>query len=198
MMVVTHMVTGLVLSSILFPLTGNPLVLFLGYLGGLLPDIDRLEKYGLTHRKSLHYPWLYLIFGIILIVLPTQLSRLSSSLFLGAWLHSVMDILDNPYGEDVSKGVYDHLRRKWIPALMLVRFADDEEWVLFSFTGAALIFIAGLEPQLLPLLYWDVGRSLLLAALYALGLIIGAVWDLWKVAPERREMYVKIKKKALP
>jgi hypothetical protein len=123
-----------------------------GLAGGVLPDIDRWEQIGFSHRKTLHYVTGYGLLVIILIglvyVLPRSLTVWivgSSCFFAGAWLHSIMDILDGFWADDVNKGVYEHLTKRWIRALNRIPFASLQEWSVQSFSTVLVIAIA---PQL--------------------------------------------------
>lgn len=122
MMISTHIAYGFVFAftftSILaraFPANSVTLSGSSGYfvilsaLGGIIPDLDRMEQFGMTHRKTLHYAvgW-----GIIVLLLIGVWGSMGLSiwlvglacLFSGAWLHSFMDIFDDFY-KDITHGV---------------------------------------------------------------------------------------------
>jgi hypothetical protein len=158
MMVTTHMgcgfVVGFTLALILALLTSSPTVLGLsgflavcGALGGFIPDIDRIEHLGpirMTHRKTLHYPIGYGILALVLVYIGIILNAKClylASLFLGAWLHSFMDIFDDFY-LDPDHGVYEHIRKKWIKPRRLIPFASRREWSLQSLCDVAAISIS--------------------------------------------------------
>jgi hypothetical protein len=166
-MVSTHMGYGFIsayflailLEKFLFPQSSseiaslNVLLVLLGLIGGAFPDVDRLEQFGfLSHRKTLHYMAGYGLLAIILIALgyfaPLNLRLwiIGLSCFLvGAWLHSFMDIFDGPWAEDINKGVYEHLTRRWLRALNWIPFASLQEWSLQSFS---IVLAIGISPQL--------------------------------------------------
>ncbi|MBS7626305.1 hypothetical protein KEJ51_04595 [Candidatus Bathyarchaeota archaeon] len=130
----------------------NVFFVLLGSAGGLFPDIDRLEQFGFSHRKTLHYIIGYVLLAIILIVLGYSLLHNFltwiiglSCFFAGAWLHSLMDIFDGFWAEDINKGVYEHLTRRWLKALNWIPFATLWEWSLQSFS---MIFVIAISPQL--------------------------------------------------
>jgi len=160
-MVSTHMGYGFIFAYFLIFLLGifspssseivslNILLVMFGFIGGLIPDIDRWESIGLSHRKTLHYPLGYGLLATILLALNYFIFSIwniaFSCLLLGAWLHSIMDIFDGFWAEDINKGVYEHITRKWIRALNWVHFATTREWILQSFSSVATIAIS---PQL--------------------------------------------------
>jgi uncharacterized membrane protein len=87
-----------------------------GFLGGLLPDVDRMEQLGFSHRKTLHYPVGYGLLAVLMIVLGYFTSfRIwtigLACFFSGAWLHSAMDILDGFYLV-ADHGVFEHVTRR--------------------------------------------------------------------------------------
>jgi len=160
----THMGYGFVFAyfltllfeRVIFPNSSSEIASFsvclalLGLAGGFFPDIDRWERFGFSHRKTLHYLAGYGLLAIILIVfncfynLSVWIIGLSC-FFAGAWLHSFMDIFDGFWGEDINKGVYEHLTGKWLKALNLIPFATLWEWSLQSF---ATVLVIAISPQL--------------------------------------------------
>jgi hypothetical protein len=77
-----------------------------GLVGGAMPDLDRWESIGFSHRKTLHYPIGYgvlasaLALGLFLNSPYSFWLILSSCFFAGAWAHALMDILDGPWEVD--------------------------------------------------------------------------------------------------
>ena len=114
--------------------------------------MDRLEQFGFNHRKTLHYISGYGLLTIILIALG-YLAPLNLLIWIaglscfsaGAWLHSFMDVFDGFWAEDINKGVYEHLTRRWLRALNWIPFATLWEWSLQSFS---MVFVIGISPQL--------------------------------------------------
>jgi hypothetical protein len=149
---------ALLLEKFLFPQSSseiaslNVLLVLLGLIGGAFPDLDRLEQFGFSHRKTFHYMVCYELLAIILIALgyfaPPNLRLWIIGLLcflVGAWLHSFMDIFDGPWAEDINKGVYEHLTKRWLRALNWIPFATLWEWSLQSFSIVLAIVIS---PQL--------------------------------------------------
>jgi hypothetical protein len=203
-MVSTHMGYGFVLayllslfsSTILFPaassviLSLNVCLVLAGLAGGLLPDVDRLEQIGLSHRKSLHYVVGYGILSILLMGVAFVVARDYpvwmvglSCFFAAAWLHSFMDIFDGFWADDVNKGVYEHLTHRWIKALNWIPFADLREWSLQSFSTAVVV---GISPQLVALMTFP-GWSVALFSFLAVWLF-STLYEFRRTVPARREM----------
>jgi hypothetical protein len=210
-MVSTHMGYGFVLAyflssfsaRILFPgassaiLSLNVCFVLAGLAGGLLPDVDRLEQIGLSHRKSLHYVVGYGILSIVLMGVAFVVARdlvvwmvALSCFFAGAWLHSFMDIFDGFWADDVNKGVYEHLRKRWIRALNWIPFADLREWSLQSFSTAVVV---GISPQLTAVMAIP-GWSVALISFLAVW-IFSSMYEFRRTVPTRRGMERRTLKK---
>jgi hypothetical protein len=163
MMISTHMAYGFVFAfALIFILAqafpANSVTLsgssgyfaILGALGGIIPDLDRMEQIGMTHRKTLHYAVGWGIITLLLIGVGYSIDLTwlvgFACLFSGAWLHSFMDIFDDFY-KDPKHGIYEHISRKWIRPFRWIPFASLREWSLQSFCmiGAMAIspFLAG-------------------------------------------------------
>lgn len=161
LMIPTHMAYGFVLayflswllsravypSAELMSLSG--IFVIFGVIGGLLPDIDRLEQFGMSHRKTLHYPTGYLLLALLLTGMGYFIGFSIwitgfSLLFFGAWLHSAMDILDSCYG-DLSHGVYEHITKKWIRPRNWIDFASPQEW---SAQSICFVLVVAISPFL--------------------------------------------------
>ena len=204
LMVSTHIGYGFVFayllsllsSTILFPavssviLSLNVCFVLAGLAGGLLPDVDRLEQIGLSHRKSLHYIVGYGVLSIVLMGVAFVVARDYlvwmvglSCFFAGAWLHSFMDIFDGFWADDVNKGVYEHFTQRWIKALNWIPFADLREWSLQSFSTAVVV---GISPQLAALMAFP-GWSVALFGFLAVWLF-STSYEFRRTVPARREM----------
>ncbi len=162
-------------------------VLF-GLGGGLLPDIDRLESLGFSHRKTLHYISGYIIAAILLIILEYFIDLTFwtigfSCLFFGAWLHSVMDVFDGFWAEDPNKGVYEHITGGWIRALNMVPFASLWEW---SLQWLSSIFVISVSPHLSGISFipgWMIATSS-----YFILWLIATLYEFRRTVPRRWEM----------
>ncbi|HYA21553.1 MAG TPA: metal-dependent hydrolase, partial [Thermoproteota archaeon] len=155
MMTSTHMAAGFVLSGIsyrilaqLFPydvrpglLLLFPYVLVAGLVGGLFPDLDRIDReilgFRIIHRRTLHYIVAYACAGgmaaALLVLHPEQASILGPlfAFLLSAWLHTVMDVFDGRK-KGTPGAVYEHITRKWIRGKEVIPFASTKEWILSS------------------------------------------------------------------
>lgn len=209
LMVSTHMGYGFVLAYLLtlfwerflFPTSSFEITSFnicfvlLGLIGGLFPDIDRWEQLGLSHRKTLHYPAGYGLLAIILIVLNYfynfSIWAIGFSCFLsGAWLHSFMDIFDGFWAEDINKGVYEHITKRWIKALNLVPFASLWEWSLQSLSG---VFAIAISPQLHELSSYS--GWIVAAISFFIIWLFSTIYEFRRTVPKRLEMEKRALKK---
>jgi hypothetical protein len=200
MMLSTHIAYGFVfafaLTSVLahfFPANSDILLSLSGYfavlgaLGGIIPDLDRIEQAGITHRKTLHYAVGWGIITSLLIVVWNSFDLSIwligfACLFSGAWLHSFMDIFDDFYN-DPTHGVYEHITKKWITPFRWIPFASLWEWSLQSFcmVGAIAIspFIAGI---------YLVQGWLVAASLFSVIWLLSTIYEFRKSVPKRQAM----------
>lgn len=201
-MVTTHMGFGFVFGYVLslsamrlFPgmssviLTLSICFVLVGLAGGFVPDIDRYEQYGFNHRKTFHFPLGCGALAIVVTILgglfPPILiaSILGLCFFGGAWLHSSMDILDGFWANDINKGVYEHITRRWIRALNWIPFAERREWILLLVITLLGIGIS----SLLATMPWFLGS--LVALFVFIALWLGTLYYEWPItAPKRWEM----------
>jgi hypothetical protein len=214
-MVTTHSGIGFVTSSIILcslafvysssiaevmPL--GSLLVIVGAIGGSFPDIDRFEGkirfINIVHRKTLHYPLGYFVLALITYVFFLYYPDWRSvcwfaiAFFIGAGLHSVMDILDGPRDSDPNEGVYEHLSRKWIRTREKVPFASLWEWIMYSFFSLGFILIA---PFLQP--FWKIQGVYIASGVYFITCVVGAAYESYYTLPKRREARKKyqVKKK---
>jgi hypothetical protein len=206
-MISTHMALGFVsayglasLFAIMVPssqpliMSATALLALAGLLGGLVPDIDRLE-YGniIVHRKTLHYILGYLVATVILLVaaaIAPESQALSILMFacasLGASVHSIMDLGDGGRNNDLSQGVYEHvIWRKWLAANDRVPFASPRELLLQAFSAMLFIPVSANLSQVViretaTLPNWAVGTIA-----YLVIWAMSAVWDLRHEVPKR-------------
>jgi hypothetical protein len=204
-MVTTHSCVGFVSSSIILYLLAfvysssiaevMPLasvLVVVGTLGGSFPDIDRVEgKIGfinIVHRKTLHYPLGYFVLALITYVFFLYYSDWRSvcwfaiAFFIGAGLHSVMDILDGPRDIDLNEGVYEHLTRKWIRARDKIHFASLWEWIMYSLFSLGFILIAPFLPP-----FWKIQGVYISGGVYFITCVVGAAYESYYTLPKRRE-----------
>lgn len=133
-----------VLIALLLPVEApSELLVIVGFCGGILPDLDSLVG---KHRKTFHFPWLYSVTGVFLVFQNSETLVLTGIFLISAGLHSVMDVLAG--GEYRSwrkenrsdKGVYDHIRKKWIKPLRLIYGPSIRELALVS--GISVLLVA--------------------------------------------------------
>jgi hypothetical protein len=178
MMISTHMAYGFVfafaLASIFahafptnsFAVSSGYFAIF-GALGGVVPDLDRMEQIGMTHRKTLHYAvgWGIVTLFLIIVWYSFDLSIWFigvACLFSGAWLHSFMDIFDDFY-KDPTHGIYEHISRKWIKPFRWIPFASLQEWSLQSFCVIGAIAVSHFLGEVSVLQGWLVAVLVFLA-----------------------------------
>lgn len=203
MMVSTHMSYGFLVAylfalffNLIFPHNSsiitsyNTFLALAGLVGGLFPDIDRLEQIGLHHRRSLHYIFGYILLAIILLVISyytsglPQFYLLALSCFLfGAWLHSFMDIFDGFWKSDINKGVYEHITGRWLRALNLIPFASLWEWSLQMFAATLVIAIS---PHLS--MMWMFPGWIVATVSYLSIWVFSTGYEFYRSVPRRREM----------
>jgi len=149
-MAITHALVGASLGaalSLAAPVPAAP-AMAAGFLGGALPDVDLLW----THRRTLHVP----VVGPVLAI-PAVGAALASGFgpallaaaFLLAWgVHSGMDLLGGgvevrPWEASSEKGVYDHVRGRWIRPRRWVRYSGaPEDLLLAAVAGLPAIAVA--------------------------------------------------------
>ena len=198
-MVSTHMGYGFVFAYVLSLLFGSVLFggssfdivslnvyfVLLGLLGGILPDVDRWEQVGFSHRKTLHYATGYGMLAIVLIASGYFLVWImgASCFFAGAWLHSFMDIFDG-FWNDPSKGVYEHFFiRRWIRALDWIPFASLREWSLQSFPAVLVIAVS---PQLSAVV--TISGWIIALASFLVVWLCSTLFEFRRTVPQRWEM----------
>lgn len=170
----THMAYGFVtsyllalLTTIVFPwvspvtLPATASLALAGLVGGAFPDVDQLEFWGppsirkyFVHKKTLHYPFGYLIVSIVFVVLAGSIYSYAFSFLtlacacFGAWVHSIMDPLDGWRDDHPDQGIYEHLTRRWIASRRLIMFAGMWEWVVQALVTVGFIAISANLSQL--------------------------------------------------
>jgi len=170
-----------------------PYVLVAGLMGGLFPDLDRMEReiLGLkvVHRKTLHfivgYTWTGGLAAVMLLLYPEHAWVLAPlfAFLLSAWAHTVMDVFDG--GQRGRPGaVFEHFTGRWIGGKEIIPYASTKEWILYSALAIGFIVFA-IYPYPITLLGSDL---LTLSAVFYVVTWIPAAFYEWKyVAPQRRE-----------
>lgn len=148
----THAAVGLALGAtaiVLAPEHAATAALW-GVLGGLVPDIDLFVG---QHRRTLHFPVLYWFLGLPALALaafvPAGVTISLAAFFCSAAVHSGMDAFGagdelRPWEATSEKGVYDHLRSRWIPPRRWVRYdGAPEDLFLTTLFATPGIFLYG-------------------------------------------------------
>jgi len=95
-----------------------PAALAGGLLGGIFPDLDLYSG----HRKTLHYPTIYLLAALIAVgltvLVPIPVTAGLTFFLLGATAHCQMDRFGGglelrPWEGTSERAVYDHVRGQW-------------------------------------------------------------------------------------
>ncbi|MFB6254449.1 MAG: metal-dependent hydrolase [Halobacteriaceae archaeon] len=146
-MATTHAFVGLLFGavvSVLFPEFANQAILA-GFLGGFFPDLDLYAD----HRRTLHFPTYYTLFGVItgiIALLFPSVITISLGVFVNAAaIHSRMDIFGGglelkPWEEMSNRAVYDHFKRKWYYPRRLIRYDGAPE----DFIVCTLVALPGI------------------------------------------------------
>jgi len=148
----THAAVGLALGAtaiVVAPEHAMTAALW-GVIGGLFPDIDLF--YG-QHRRTLHFPVYYWFLGLpalaLATVFPTAGTIALAAFLCSAAVHSGMDAFGagdelRPWEATSEKGVYDHLRSRWIPPRRWVRYdGAPEDLLLTALFATPGVFLYG-------------------------------------------------------
>lgn len=169
---------------IIMPITA--ILALVGLFGGLFPDFDQLEFLGFTHKKTFHFLFGYFIATVLLVVLAAFESQYVVGLLglacasLGAGIHSVMDPFDGFRDSDQNQGIYEHVTKRWIRSLNVVRFAHMWEWVIQAFATIWFIAISANLSQFI-LLGWQ-----LATLTYFMIWVVSAIFDVYLRAKGRQ------------
>jgi len=120
MMLPTHAVVGLAIAAPLVTVAPELASVGLagGLIGGIFPDLDMYAG----HRKTLHFPTLFVVAAIpvtLLAAFVPQPPVVGAAFFLlGAAAHCQMDRFGGglelkPWEGTSERGVYDHVRGRW-------------------------------------------------------------------------------------
>lgn len=150
MMTSTHALVGACLgagAAVTVPELSTTAVL-VGFVGGALPDADLLA----THRRTTHFPLLAPLLALPVLVgsvaIGTPLAILVGVFALAVAVHSPMDAVGGgvepePWLARSDRGVYDHLRGRWIAPRRWVRYAGaPEDMVVASVLAIPAIALA--------------------------------------------------------
>jgi hypothetical protein len=143
-----------------------PAALVGGLFGGIFPDLDLYSG----HRKTLHYPTVYLLVmlpAVGLAALVPQPATVGFAFFiLGAAAHCQMDRFGGglelrPWEGTSDKAVYDHVRGRW---------RRPKRWVPYDGSPHDLVLLSAVAAPLLVVLDGPfrlvVGLALLVGTVY--------------------------------
>jgi hypothetical protein len=148
MMGATHALMGMViaLSSLhIFP-GFFELAVIAGFLGGIFPDLDMVFQ----HRKTLHYPVIYLILGVVasaVAVLSPGFWTIGTAFFLvSSALHSWIDILgggleEKPWKGESDRAVYSRVLDRWFEPRQWIRYDGAPEDFLLCLVLAVPVYM---------------------------------------------------------
>lgn len=168
MMLPTHAIIGLAIATPLVVLSPDlaPAALAGGLAGGIFPDLDLYSG----HRKTLHFPTVYLLAVLpaaIVAVLFPQPAAIAALFFLvGAAVHCQMDRFGGglelrPWEGGSEKAVYDHVRGEW---------RRPKRWIPYDGSPQDLLLLGAVGVPLL------VVHENPLRAIVAVGLAIGGLY----------------------
>ena len=145
MMVTTHVAMGLLLAvpiAIVAPVYA-PVAALGAIIGGIVPDIDLFVG---QHRRSLHYPTYYplgaAVVGALAVATAAPMAVAAAVALGSAGLHSITDWLGagdelRPWERTSPRGVYLHVRRRWLRPRYLVRYDGAPEDLMLTVLCAA-------------------------------------------------------------
>jgi hypothetical protein len=170
MMATTHALAGVAVATLftlIHPEYGS-VAMVLAFVGGIFPDLDLY----VDHRKTLHFPVYYWLFatgaGALLLVAAGPVTVGIAFFFLGAALHSTMDILGSglelrPWQGRSERAVYNHFKRRWHRPRRWIRYDGAPEDALCGMILAIpTLLVAGASIQ------WLIGGTLVASVGYAL------------------------------
>lgn len=134
-MITTHIFAGSFLGLVVgerLGLVSLQLVLA-GIVGSVVPDLDMLAG---THRRSLHFPVLGTVTGLVVLGLTASLpGAVVGTMLCAVGLHAIMDWLGNgkelrPWERTDDRATYDHVRGRWWAAKRYVETGSTRDLAL--------------------------------------------------------------------
>ena len=170
MMLPTHAVVGLAIAAPMLAVAPElaPAALAGGLIGGILPDLDLYAG----HRKTLHFPTLYLLATVPAagwaFVARSSISVGLAFVLLAATAHCRMDRYGGglelePWEATSDRGVYDHLKGRW---------RRPKRWIPYDGSPRDLLVLVAISVPLFVVLP-DVFRVVV-----ALAVLIGVIYTL--------------------
>ena len=170
MMLPTHAVVGLAIAAPMLAVAPElaPAALAGGLIGGILPDLDLYAG----HRKTLHFPTLYLLATVPAagwaFVARSSISVGLAFVLLAAAAHCRMDRYGGglelePWEATSDRGVYDHLKGRW---------RRPKRWIPYDGSPRDLLVLVAISVPLFVVLP-DVFRVVV-----ALAVLIGVIYTL--------------------
>lgn len=139
-MAFTHAAVGLALASVTVFLapTYATVAAVAAIGGGVAPDLDLFVG---QHRKTLHFPVYYWVPALLTlsaaVLVPDPTVVAAAAFFLAAAVHSGTDALGagdelRPWEATSERGVYCHLRNRWVAPRRWVRYDGAPEDLLLA------------------------------------------------------------------
>jgi len=123
-----------------------PAALAGGLLGGIFPDLDLYSG----HRKTLHYPTIYLLAALIAVgltvLVPITMTAGLAFFLLGATAHCQMDRFGGglelrPWEGTSERAVYDHVRGQWRRPKRWITYDGSPHDLLLLSTVSVPLFV---------------------------------------------------------
>lgn len=130
MMTTTHAFVGAAVgaTTAVFAPELTPTAIAVGFVAGAVPDVDLVA----VHRRTTHFPVVLSALAVpatvVAAAVPGRLSTLTAVALVAAAAHSAMDALGSgagpaPWLATSDRGVYDHVRGRWIRPRRFVAYA---------------------------------------------------------------------------
>ncbi|MFC6614104.1 metal-dependent hydrolase [Halopenitus salinus] len=146
----THAIVGMAIAApiaVIAPELAG-IVLLAGLVGGAAPDLDLYRG----HRRALHYPVGYPIaagIAAVAAVVSATPTAVALAVFLAAAAaHCLMDVLGGglelrPWEGRDDRGVYDHVRGRWIAPRRWIRYdGSPEDLGIATAAAVPVLFVA--------------------------------------------------------
>jgi len=197
MMLPTHAVVGLAIAAPLVVAAPElaPVALAGGLAGGVFPDLDMYAG----HRKTLHYPTIFLLSTLpaaaVAVSYPHPVAVGTAFFIFGAAAHCQMDRFGGglelePWKATSEKAVYDHVRGRWLaPKRWIPYDGSPHDLALLSVVSLPLLVVLPDPFRSVAALAWMVGAvyTLLRRRLASIAPVVFGYAPQWLVeyVPER-------------
>lgn len=154
MMFPTHVIKGLIICLPLFYYYPefSTMIYISAIVGFTVADLDLFIG---KHRKTLHYPFVSLILGIvsvpIFIIFTNTVTLFMLVLLWGVSIHSLFDVLgggveDEPWEATEDRVVYNHLQDSWMDARRIIPYdGSPRDFILYILLTITFVLLYPLE-----------------------------------------------------